>query len=57
MQNWGEKKGVYLVMIDKFWKGHDEQIKKSACKYAYLGSISYLKNMCLGCVLKVLLRG
>ena len=24
---------------DKFWKGHDTQIKKNACKKAYLGSI------------------
>ena len=24
---------------DKFWKGHDEQIKKNACKNAYLRSI------------------
>ena len=24
--------------IDKFWKGHDGQIKKNACKNAYLGS-------------------
>ena len=25
--------------IDKFWNGHDGQIKKNACKNAYLGSI------------------
>ena len=25
--------------IDKFWKEHDRQIKKNACKNAYLGSI------------------
>ena len=46
--------------IDKFWKGHDAQIKKNACKNAYfnIGSIFIvLKNICLGCVLKVLLRG
>ena len=34
MQNW--KKGCVL---DKFWKGHDGQIKKNAYKNAYLGSI------------------
>ena len=42
---------------NKLWKGHDGQIKKNACKNAYLGSISYLKNTSLGCVLKVFLRG
>ena len=26
--------GVFLV-IDKFWKEHDRQIKKNACKNAY----------------------
>ena len=37
MQNW--KKGCVLGHIDKFWKGHGGQIKKNACKNAYLGSI------------------
>ena len=32
------KKGVFLV-IDKFWKGRDEQIEKNACRNAYLRSI------------------
>ena len=32
------KKGVF-GHIDKFWKGQDGQIKKNACKNAYLGSI------------------
>ena len=31
------KKGVFWSY--KFWKGHDGQIKKTACKNAYLGSI------------------
>ena len=34
-----EKKRVcFWCVIDKFWKGHDGQIKKNACKNAYLGS-------------------
>ena len=37
MQNW--KKGCVFGHIDKFWKEHDRQIKKNACKNAYLGSI------------------
>ena len=32
------KKGVFLVILDKFWKEPDRQIKKNACKNAYLGS-------------------
>ena len=44
------KKGVVLVNIDKFWKGHDGQIKKNACKNAYLGSIfipeKYIFRVC-----------
>ena len=35
----GGKKGCVFEHIDKFWKGHDGQIKKNACKNAYLGSI------------------
>ena len=37
MQNW--KKGCVFGHNDKFWKGNDRQIKKNACKNAYLGSI------------------
>ena len=37
MQNW-KNRGVF-GHIDKFWKGHDGQINKNACKNAYLGSI------------------
>ena len=37
MQNW--KKWCVFGHIDKFWKGHDGQIKKNACKNTYLGSI------------------
>ena len=33
------KKRCAFGHIDKFWKGHDRQIKKNACKNAYLGSI------------------
>ena len=36
MQNW--KKGYIFGHIDKFWNGHDAQIKKNACKNANLGS-------------------
>ena len=37
MQYW--KKECVFGHIDKFWKGHDGQIKKKTCKNAYLGSI------------------
>ena len=37
MQNW--KKGCVFGHIDKFWKWHERQIKKNACKNIYLGSI------------------
>ena len=37
MQNW--KKGCVFGHIDTFWKGHEGQIKKNACKNAHLGSI------------------
>ena len=51
VQNW--KKGGVFRHIDKFWKGHDGQIKKKACKNAYLGSIFIPENYtCLGCVLE-----
>ena len=33
------KKGCVFGHIDKFWKGHDRQIKQNACKNTYLGSI------------------
>ena len=33
------KKGCVFGHTDKFWKGHNGQIKKNACKNAYLGSI------------------
>ena len=52
------KKGVFLILVsDKFWKAHDGQAYKNACTNTYLGSIFIPENMCLGCVLKVLLRG
>ena len=35
-----EKKNMFFGHIDKFWKGHDGQIKKNACKNANVGSIS-----------------
>ena len=33
------KEGYVFGHTDKFWAGHDRQIKKNACKNAYLGSI------------------
>ena len=33
------KKGCVFGHVDKFWKGHDGQIKKNACKNVYLGSV------------------
>ena len=51
-----EKKRCVFGHIDKFWKGHDGQIKKNACKNAFLGFVFFFfKNTCLGSVLKVLL--
>ena len=33
------KKGYVFGHIDQFWKRHDAQIKKKACKNKQLGSI------------------
>ena len=38
------KKGCVFCHIDKFWKGHDGQIKKNTCKNPYLGSIFTPEN-------------
>ena len=38
------KKGCVFGHIDQFWKEHDRQIKKNACKNAYLGSIFVPEN-------------
>ena len=47
------KKGCVFGHIDKFWKGHDGQIKKNVCKNAYLGSIfipeKYVIRVLFGC--------
>ena len=53
------KKSVFLVILTNFGKDLIDKLRKmhANCKNAYLGSISIPKNMCLGCVLKVLLRG
>ena len=45
------KKGFVFGHIDKFWKGHDRQIKKNACKNAYLGSIFIPEKYVIGCFL------
>ena len=50
-------KGYDFGHIDKFWIGHDAQIRKTHAKTRIYGLFSYLKNTCLGCVVKVLLRG
>ena len=46
------KKRCDFGYIDKFWNGHDGQIKKNACKNAYLGSIftpeKYVFRECFG---------
>ena len=44
-------KGCVLGHIDKFWKGHDRQIKKNACKNAYLGSIFIPEKYVIGVLL------
>ena len=31
------KKGCVFGHTDKFWKGHDGQMKKNTCKNTYLG--------------------
>ena len=49
-----EEKGVFLVMFTNF--GKDMMELKHTITHIW-GLFSYLKNMCLGCVLKVLLRG
>ena len=40
------KKGCAFGHIDKFWEGHEGQIKKNACKNAYLGSI-FIPEKCV----------
>ena len=52
--------GVLLVMFMSFGKEMTKKIRKSIQKrvlFRDLGSILYLDNTCLGCVLKVLLGG
>ena len=39
-----EKRVYFLGHVDKFWKEHDRQIKKNACKNAYLGAFFIPKN-------------
>ena len=44
------RKGCVFGHTDKFWKGHDGQIKKNACKNEYLGYIfipeKYMFRVC-----------
>ena len=53
MQNLNWKKGCVFGHIGKFWKGHDGQIEKNACKNAYLGSIFIPEKYVIGCFLCV----
>ena len=48
-------KGCFFEHVHKFWREHDGKINKKAGSRQ--GLFSYPENMCLGCVLKVLLRG
>ena len=34
---------MFFGHIDEFWKRHEAQIKKNACRNANLGLFSYLK--------------
>ena len=51
------KKLYVFGHIDKFWKGYAHELRKTYAKTLIYGLFSYLKNTCLGCILKVLLRG
>ena len=51
------KKGVFLIIVTNFAKDMMDKLRKTHAKTCILGLFSYLKNMCLGCILKVLLRG
>ena len=44
----GKKRCVFGHIIDKFWKGHEVQIKKNTCKNTYLGSIFILEKYVKG---------
>ena len=41
-----EKRECFWSYIDKFWKGHDRQIKKNACKKVFVGSI-FIPEKCM----------
>ena len=46
MHNW--RKGCVFGHVHKFWKGHDEKLRKRACKKCVLRVFfSYLENTCL----------
>ena len=51
------KKGVFLVIVTNFGKDMTSKLRKTHAKMHIWDLILYLKNMCLGCVLKVLLQG
>ena len=54
------KKGMFLVILTNFWMDMTLKLRKRKQKRVfrvYFQLFSYLKNTCLGCVLKILLRG
>ena len=51
VQNW--KTGVFLIILTNFGKDMTDKLRKTCIKGLFL----YMKNTCLGCILKVLLRG
>ena len=51
------KKECVLVMFVNFGKDMTGKLRKKNAKTRILGLFSYLGNTCLGCGLKVLLRG
>ena len=48
------KKGMFLVILTNFGMDMTLKLRKTHAKTRILGLFLYLKNMCLGCVLKVL---
>ena len=52
-----EKKGVLLVVVTNFGKDMTDKLRKMHTKACISGLLSYQKDTCLGCVLKVFLQG
>ena len=49
------KNSVFLVIVTNFGKDMTEKLRKTHAITRIKGLFSYVKNTCLGCVLKVLL--